>query len=177
MIMSKWMSLPVEWEWLQRWHPALHEVRKITLPQISTDSRGRRRGMAENSSDTSGSVNRRCLAHSPGEKNHSSSVRVSKWIRLNVGGTYFLTTRQTLCRDSKSFLYRLSQADPELDSDKVNAKLMELTLLGSVTGYRVLEILLSNVYRVQLLTEGILYHLLLLICQVCNVTYNWIISS
>ncbi|CAG04373.1 unnamed protein product, partial [Tetraodon nigroviridis] len=42
----------------------------------------------------------------------------SKWIRLNVGGTYFLTTRQTLCRDPKSFLYRLSQADPELDSDK-----------------------------------------------------------
>ncbi|KAM4624650.1 BTB/POZ domain-containing protein KCTD5 isoform 1-T1 [Polymixia lowei] len=67
--------------------------------------------MAENSSDTSGSVHRRCLAH-------SSGVGASKWIRLNVGGTYFLTTRQTLCRDPKSFLYRLSQADPELDSDK-----------------------------------------------------------
>lgn len=44
---------------------------------------------------------------------------VSKWVRLNVGGTYFLTTRQTLCRDPKSFLYRLCQADPDLDSDKV----------------------------------------------------------
>ncbi|VFV32773.1 btb poz domain-containing protein kctd5 [Lynx pardinus] len=43
---------------------------------------------------------------------------VSKWVRLNVGGTYFLTTRQTLCRDPKSFLYRLCQADPDLDSDK-----------------------------------------------------------
>ncbi|KAM6155987.1 LOW QUALITY PROTEIN: BTB/POZ domain-containing protein KCTD5 [Rhynchocyon petersi] len=43
---------------------------------------------------------------------------VSKWVRLNVGGTYFLTTRQTLCRDAKSFLYRLCQADPDLDSDK-----------------------------------------------------------
>ncbi|XP_036593997.1 BTB/POZ domain-containing protein KCTD5 isoform X1 [Trichosurus vulpecula] len=42
----------------------------------------------------------------------------SKWVRLNVGGTYFLTTRQTLCRDPKSFLYRLCQADPDLDSDK-----------------------------------------------------------
>ncbi|EGW09760.1 3-phosphoinositide-dependent protein kinase 1 [Cricetulus griseus] len=41
-----------------------------------------------------------------------------KWVRLNVGGTYFLTTRQTLCRDPKSFLYRLCQADPDLDSDK-----------------------------------------------------------
>ncbi|XP_045925395.1 BTB/POZ domain-containing protein KCTD5 [Micropterus dolomieu] len=81
-------------------------------------SRGRRRGMAENSSEPSSSVHRRCLAHSPAERNSSSGVGSSKWIRLNVGGTYFLTTRQTLCRDPKSFLYRLSQADPELDSDK-----------------------------------------------------------
>uniref|UniRef100_A0A4X1VUK4 Potassium channel tetramerization domain containing 5 n=2 Tax=Sus scrofa TaxID=9823 RepID=A0A4X1VUK4_PIG len=63
-----------------------------------------------------GSLCRRCsaglgtLAQRPGN--------VSKWVRLNVGGTYFLTTRQTLCRDPKSFLYRLCQADPDLDSDK-----------------------------------------------------------
>lgn len=44
--------------------------------------------------------------------------RSSKWVRLNVGGTYFLTTRQTLCRDPKSFLFRLCQTDPDLDSDK-----------------------------------------------------------
>ncbi|XP_055780269.1 BTB/POZ domain-containing protein KCTD5 isoform X2 [Salvelinus fontinalis] len=74
--------------------------------------------MAENSSDTCGSVYRRCLTHSTGGKTQSTSNGVSKWVRLNVGGTYFLTTRQTLCRDPKSFLYRLSQADPDLDSDK-----------------------------------------------------------
>nr|XP_029485267.1 BTB/POZ domain-containing protein KCTD5-like isoform X4 [Oncorhynchus nerka] len=74
--------------------------------------------MAENSSDTCGSVYRRCLTHSTGEKTHSTSNGASKWVRLNVGGTYFLTTRHTLCRDPKSFLYRLSQADPDLDSDK-----------------------------------------------------------
>uniref|UniRef100_A0A8C5FIR6 BTB domain-containing protein n=1 Tax=Gadus morhua TaxID=8049 RepID=A0A8C5FIR6_GADMO len=74
--------------------------------------------MAENGSETSGPVHRRCLAHPAGENNHTSRVGSSKWIRLNVGGTCFLTTRQTLCRDPKSFLYRLSQADPELDSDK-----------------------------------------------------------
>lgn len=66
-----------------------------------------------------GALCRRCsaglgaLAQRPGS--------VSKWVRLNVGGTYFLTTRQTLCRDPKSFLYRLCQADPDLDSDKVRA--------------------------------------------------------
>ncbi|XP_029485267.2 BTB/POZ domain-containing protein KCTD5 isoform X4 [Oncorhynchus nerka] len=74
--------------------------------------------MAENSSDTCGSVYRRCLTHSTGEKTHSTSNGASKWVRLNVGGTYFLTTRHTLCRDPKSFLYGLSQADPDLDSDK-----------------------------------------------------------
>ncbi|KAK3551517.1 hypothetical protein QTP70_017357 [Hemibagrus guttatus] len=42
----------------------------------------------------------------------------SRWVRLNVGGTYFLTTTQTLCREPKSFLYRLCQEDPELQSDK-----------------------------------------------------------
>ncbi|XP_078134818.1 BTB/POZ domain-containing protein KCTD2 [Sander vitreus] len=42
----------------------------------------------------------------------------SRWARLNVGGTYFITTKQTLCRDPKSFLFRLCQEDPDLDSDK-----------------------------------------------------------
>lgn len=92
--------------------------------------------MAENSSETSGSVSRRCMAQSLGERNSSAGVGASKWIRLNVGGTYFLTTRQTLCRDPKSFLYRLSQADPELDSDKVNAKLVVLIKLINFLSFR-----------------------------------------
>lgn len=41
-----------------------------------------------------------------------------KWVRLNVGGTVFLTTRQTLCREQKSFLSRLCQGE-ELQSDRV----------------------------------------------------------
>ncbi|XP_008108870.1 BTB/POZ domain-containing protein KCTD17 [Anolis carolinensis] len=40
-----------------------------------------------------------------------------KWVRLNVGGTVFLTTRQTLCREQKSFLCRLCQGE-ELQSDR-----------------------------------------------------------
>lgn len=42
----------------------------------------------------------------------------SKWVRLNVGGTYFTTTRSTLCRDTKSFLYRLCQENTDLATDK-----------------------------------------------------------
>ncbi|XP_027306010.2 BTB/POZ domain-containing protein KCTD17 isoform X3 [Anas platyrhynchos] len=41
----------------------------------------------------------------------------AKWVRLNVGGTVFLTTRQTLCREQKSFLCRLCQGE-ELQSDR-----------------------------------------------------------
>ena len=43
----------------------------------------------------------------------------TKWVKLNVGGTHFMTTRSTLCRDTKSFLCRLCQEDPSLESDKV----------------------------------------------------------
>lgn len=51
----------------------------------------------------------------------SKGATSSKWITLNVGGTSFMTTRSTLCRDSKSFLCRLAQEDPSLDSDKVSS--------------------------------------------------------
>lgn len=42
-----------------------------------------------------------------------------QWVKLNVGGTYFLTTKTTLARDPNSFLFRLVQEDSDLDTDKV----------------------------------------------------------
>lgn len=62
-----------------------------------------------------------------GEKNgklevteeNNSNVRKSEWVRLNVGGQLFLTTRTTLCRDPKSFFFRLCKDDDNLASDKV----------------------------------------------------------
>ena len=42
----------------------------------------------------------------------------SCWIKLNVGGTVFLTTKPTLAKDKKSFLHRLCQEDPDLPSLK-----------------------------------------------------------
>ncbi|VDI43059.1 Hypothetical predicted protein, partial [Mytilus galloprovincialis] len=48
----------------------------------------------------------------------SGQGRISEWVKLNVGGTTFMSTRTTLCRDPKSFLYRLVQEEPDLNTDK-----------------------------------------------------------
>lgn len=46
------------------------------------------------------------------------AVSSNNWVKLNVGGTSFLTTKQTLCRHPNSFLHRLCAEDPDLPSDK-----------------------------------------------------------
>lgn len=50
----------------------------------------------------------------------SKNGNSKQWVKLNVGGTYFLTTKTTLARDPNSFLYRLIQEDSDLISDKVS---------------------------------------------------------
>jgi hypothetical protein len=48
----------------------------------------------------------------------STSASSRTWIRLNVGGKVFQTTRQTLSRESNSFLARLCQEGDDLPSEK-----------------------------------------------------------
>ncbi|XP_023246823.1 BTB/POZ domain-containing protein KCTD5 isoform X2 [Copidosoma floridanum] len=58
-------------------------------------------------------------SHSVGQKNNHLPQRHNKqWVRLNVGGTYFLTAKTTLMQDPNSFLYRLCQEDSDLISDR-----------------------------------------------------------
>lgn len=47
-----------------------------------------------------------------------SISREASWVKLNIGGTHFLTTRTTLARDPNSFLYRLCREDSDLISEK-----------------------------------------------------------
>lgn len=53
-------------------------------------------------------------------ENHVNKRCNNQWVRLNVGGTYFLTAKTTLARDPNSFLYRLCQEDSDLISDRVS---------------------------------------------------------
>jgi len=53
-----------------------------------------------------------------GEPTTPTNTLRKEWVRLNVGGTIFLTSRATLARDPQSFLARVAMEGTELESDK-----------------------------------------------------------
>jgi hypothetical protein len=50
-----------------------------------------------------------------------ASITKTEWVRLNIGGQYFVTTKTTLCKNEESFFYKLCQDDLSvgLTTDKV----------------------------------------------------------
>ena len=46
------------------------------------------------------------------------SQQSAKWVKLNVGGKYFVTTTDTLSKYPGSFLHKLCNENNDLDSDK-----------------------------------------------------------
>ncbi|CAH0385233.1 unnamed protein product [Bemisia tabaci] len=78
------------------------------------------------------------------ENSNSKQPAENTWVKLNVGGTYFLTTKTTLSRDPNSFLYRLCQENAQLisDRDETGAYLIDRdpTYFSPILNYlRVLE--------------------------------------
>ncbi|XP_029640702.1 BTB/POZ domain-containing protein KCTD5 [Octopus sinensis] len=86
---------------------------------------------------TNESVAKDCSSNT--SKQQPARCRKNEWVKLNVGGTIFMTTRTTLCRDQKSFLYRLIQDEPDLNSDKddIGAFLIDRdpTYFGPILNY------------------------------------------
>jgi hypothetical protein len=64
-----------------------------------------------------------------------ASILKSEWVRLNVGGQYFVTTKTTLCKNEESFFYKLCQDDPSvgLTTDKVSFLLFCFQLTGFIS--------------------------------------------
>ena len=55
------------------------------------------------------------------EGNNVKSKPKEDWVKLNIGGKVFMTTKTTLCRHPNSFLARMLHNDPELPSLKVES--------------------------------------------------------
>merc|ERR1712180_218495 len=60
----------------------------------------------------------RMAAASNGNQGETTNTLRKEWVRLNVGGTIFLTSRATLAKDPQSFLARIAMEGTELESDK-----------------------------------------------------------
>jgi hypothetical protein len=61
--------------------------------------------------------------------NRSGSLSKAEWVKLNIGGKEFITTKTTLCKNAQSFFYKLCQDDPTVglttDKDENGAFLID----------------------------------------------------
>lgn len=70
--------------------------------------------------DKKGVGDKQKAAEPPRNSCSSTSKKCTdEWVKLNIGGTVFLTTKSTLCKEKDSFLARLCQNDPDLPSLQV----------------------------------------------------------
>jgi len=70
-----------------------------------------------NGGDPSGAAQGKTKCNGTTEDNGNMADRRGEWVRLNVGGTHFLTTRSTLCKDPQSLLCKLLQGTSPLLAD------------------------------------------------------------
>ncbi|KAM9773338.1 BTB/POZ domain-containing protein KCTD5 isoform 6-T6 [Syngnathus typhle] len=141
------------------WDPALHGCHHNINNNNNNNNKDNEAGETATSSPTSSTESGGKTSHSVG--NGSAVINPGggnngKWVRLNVGGTVFLTTRQTLLKEQTSFLYRLcQQQDLHSDTDETGAYVIDRdpTYFGPILNYLRHGKL---VYNKELAEEGVL---------------------
>ncbi|XP_061749259.1 BTB/POZ domain-containing protein KCTD5 isoform X4 [Nerophis ophidion] len=141
-----------------QWEPALHGC--LHNSNNNNNNNNNKDNEAGESSATAASAPEPGGKTSPSVGNGSvinpAGGSNGKWVRLNVGGTVFLTTRQTLLKEQTSFLYRLcQQQDLHSDTDETGAYVIDRdpTYFGPILNYLRHGKL---VYNKELAEEGVL---------------------
>ncbi|KAI1886720.1 hypothetical protein AGOR_G00198700 [Albula goreensis] len=148
---------------------AMSEVGSLPIPRSNCNNNNNNNN---NNKDSEGNESTTTATPSPSEPSVSPTPSQSigngsginpgtggnngKWVRLNVGGTVFLTTRQTLLKEQTSFLYRLcQQQDLHSDTDETGAYVIDRdpTYFGPILNYLRHGKL---VYNKELAEEGVL---------------------
>ena len=78
---------------------------------------------SDSTTEASSTTNASSKSHVNGFSKSLTNGKLNKpeWVRLNIGGQCFVTTKTTLCKNANSFFYKLLQDDPTigLTTDKV----------------------------------------------------------
>jgi len=88
-----------------------------------------------NGTYSNGEAEKRVLTNGTESYTNAKQVRSNslsskpEWVRLNVGGKEFVSTKTTLCKNAQSFFYKLCQDDPSIglttDKDENGAFLID----------------------------------------------------
>ncbi|XP_029495831.1 BTB/POZ domain-containing protein KCTD5-like isoform X3 [Oncorhynchus nerka] len=144
---------------------AVSAVGSLPTPQCYNNNNNNNNNNNKRGSEVSENTTTSSATESSGPETHSigngcgvnpTVGNNGKWVRLNVGGTVFLTTRHTLLKEQTSFLYRLcQQKDLHSDTDETGAYVIDRdpTYFGPILNYLRHGKL---VYNKELAEEGVL---------------------
>jgi hypothetical protein len=105
----------------------INEKKSQLKKESLTNGAGVTNGNADETATTPANDTSKCMPR----QNSSNGFNACKteWVRLNIGGQCFVTTKTTLCKNHHSFFYKLCQDDPSVglttDKDETGAYLID----------------------------------------------------